>query len=110
MDAVKTAISIPDDLFQAAEAAAKRLGISRGRLYARAVESYLKTHGARAVTEALDEVYSDLEAGSNLDPELARMQSASIGEDDWECDGARSGGLRCHVPRVRGRFTEGLFW
>jgi metal-responsive CopG/Arc/MetJ family transcriptional regulator len=80
---MKTAISIPDDLFQAAEAAAKRLGISRSRLYCRAVESYLKRHGARAVTDALNEVYSGSDTVSGLDPMLARMQSASIGEEDW---------------------------
>ena len=39
LDEVKTAVSIPDDLFQAAEAAAKRLGISRRALYDK-IEKY----------------------------------------------------------------------
>lgn len=80
---MKTAISIPDDLFRAAEAAAKRLGISRSRLYAKAVESYLKRHGAKGITEILNEVYSGPDPDSALDPILVKMQSASIGEEDW---------------------------
>ena len=80
---MKTAISIPDDLFRAAEAAAKRLGISRSRLYSKAVKSYLKRHGAKRITEILNEVYSGLDPDSGLDPILAKMQSASIGEEDW---------------------------
>ena len=80
---MKTAISIPDDLFRAAEAAAKRLGISRSRLYSKAVEFYLERHGSKGVTEILNEVYSGLDPDSALDPILAKMQSASIGEEDW---------------------------
>ena len=78
---MKTAISIPDDLFTAAEATARRLGISRSRLYAEAVRVYLRSHGSRGVTDLLDEVYAD--TSSRLDPELERMQSASLPEDDW---------------------------
>jgi len=80
---MKTAISIPDDLFRAAEAAAKRLGISRSRLYSKAVEFYLKRHGAKGITEILNEVYSGRDPDSALDPILAKMQSVSIGEEDW---------------------------
>jgi len=32
---MKTAVSVPNDVFRAAERAAKRLGISRSELYAR---------------------------------------------------------------------------
>jgi hypothetical protein len=78
---MKTAISIPDDLFQAAEAAAARLGLSRSRLYAEAVAAYLEAHGSDGVTERLDEVYA--ESDSALDPALAAMQYASLGEEDW---------------------------
>ncbi len=66
---VKTAISIPDPLFRAAERAAKRQKVSRSRSYARAVEAYLKKQQAKGVKEALDAVYAS--ESSELDPGLA---------------------------------------
>ena len=78
---MKTAISIPDGLFEAAELAAKRLGMSRSRLYAMAVAEYLEQHAKDGVREKLDEVYAD--RSSELDPVLERMQHASIFTEDW---------------------------
>lgn len=77
---MKTAISIPDDVFQAAEAAARRTGKSRSQFYVEAVRLFLKAQGATGVTERLNEVYRDAE--SAVDPVLLRMQSASIGGDE----------------------------
>lgn len=78
---MKTAISIPDEIFEAAELAAKRLGISRSQLYAKAVAEYLAQNGAENVTEVLDEVYADRR--SELDPLLLHLQLASVAEEDW---------------------------
>ncbi len=66
---MKTAISIPDPLFKAAERAAKRQKISRSRLYAKALASYLRAQGEKGITEALDAVYAT--ESSDLDPGLA---------------------------------------
>lgn len=38
---MKTAVSMPDDLFHLAEAAARRLRVSRSELYANAITEYL---------------------------------------------------------------------
>ena len=54
---MKTAISIPDHLFNAAERAAKRQKISRSRFYAMAVAAYLKAQREKGIKEALDAVY-----------------------------------------------------
>ena len=78
---MKTAISIPDALFRAADRAAKRQKVSRSRFYARAVEAYLKTQQAKGVKEALDAVYAS--ESSELDPVIARIQSLSIGREEW---------------------------
>ncbi len=78
---MKTAISIPDRLFQAAERMAKRLGMSRSRLYAEAVEAYLTSRRTTGVKEALDAVYQS--EASELDPALATMQEASLPREDW---------------------------
>jgi metal-responsive CopG/Arc/MetJ family transcriptional regulator len=42
---MKTAISIPDDLFRAVEACSRRLKLSRSRLFASAAREYLARHG-----------------------------------------------------------------
>jgi metal-responsive CopG/Arc/MetJ family transcriptional regulator len=56
---MKTAISIPDQTFDAAEQLVKRLGISRSELYSKAISSYIKEHRNDSVTEALNEIYAD---------------------------------------------------
>jgi metal-responsive CopG/Arc/MetJ family transcriptional regulator len=78
---MKTAISIPDPLFEAAEKVAARLEVSRSQLYAKAVESFLAGHQADDVTRRLDEVYTAQE--SQVDPALAQMQALSLGDKTW---------------------------
>ncbi|MGO8690864.1 MAG: hypothetical protein ACLQLG_14675 [Thermoguttaceae bacterium] len=78
---MKTAISIPDPIFQAAEEAAARLSMSRSQLYSKAVAAFLELHAPTNVTQQLDQVYS--ENPSALDPLLARLQSLSLAGDAW---------------------------
>ncbi len=56
---MKTAISIPDDLFEQADRLARALKTSRSELYSRAVREYVARHSADAVTEALDALYAE---------------------------------------------------
>jgi len=78
---MKTAISLPEEIFSAAEEAAHRLGMSRSQLYARAVAEFLERHRGMGVREALDSVYTT--ESSRVDPVLFRMQASSIPEEDW---------------------------
>ena len=78
---MKTAISLPDELFDAAEKMARRLGMSRSQLYATALREYLEAHRSRGVTVRLDEVYSS--ADSRLDLRVAEAQTASLDDEDW---------------------------
>jgi len=78
---MKTAISIPDGLFAAAEEASQRLGLSRSQLFRRALELYLEEHGTEGVTEKLNEIYSD--ADVPLDPVLERLQFALLDRESW---------------------------
>jgi predicted transcriptional regulator len=57
---MKTAISVPDDVFDKAEAVAKRLKISRSELYCRAVREFLDAHSPDRVTAAWDAVIDEL--------------------------------------------------
>ncbi len=79
---MKTAISIPDELFRAGEKAAERLGMSRSELYRRALREFLAQHEQAAITEALDAVYTT-EESSTLDPVLGQLQAASLEPKDW---------------------------
>jgi metal-responsive CopG/Arc/MetJ family transcriptional regulator len=78
---MKTAISIPDDVFDAAEEMAKRIGMSRSQLYATAVRDYLDAHRSRGVTARLDQVYERID--SRLDLRVAEAQTSSLDEEDW---------------------------
>ncbi len=79
---MKTAISIPDEIFAVAELVARRTGMSRSELYTRAVKAFLKSYKNEGVTEALDEIYGD-DTSSELDPILARIQAVSLPRDEW---------------------------
>jgi hypothetical protein len=78
---MKTAISIPDSIFKAAEKLASRLGFSRSELYAKAVAEYLQKHQNDGVTKKLDEIYS--EESSQLDFGIQALQATSIDKDEW---------------------------
>jgi len=78
---MKTAISIPNDVFEAADAAARRSGMSRSQFFVEAVRLFLRNHGDRGVTERLNEVYGDSDSG--VDPVLFQMQLATIAREKW---------------------------
>ena len=78
---MKTAISIADEVFEAAEEMAERLGMSRSQLYAAAVREYLEAHRNRGVTARLDQVYQSTD--SRLELRVAEAQTASLDDEDW---------------------------
>jgi metal-responsive CopG/Arc/MetJ family transcriptional regulator len=78
---MKTAISIPDTLFQAAEQFARRMGMSRSELYAHAIEQYLQAHRDEGITAALDAIYQD--TPSKIDPALAKAETRAVSKDRW---------------------------
>lgn len=78
---MKTAISLPDPLFEAAEELAARLAMSRSQLYVAALEAYLRSHRDEGITERLNRVYAT--EPSELDSVIAGIQSASLPREDW---------------------------
>ncbi|MGA3167172.1 MAG: hypothetical protein ABSF14_13770 [Terriglobia bacterium] len=78
---MKTAISIPDPLFQEAERLTKRLRIPRSQLYARALEAYLQCQRSKGIKEALGQVYST--ESSELDPVISQLQAMALGREEW---------------------------
>ena len=62
---MKTAVSIPDRLFQRAEALARRLGKPRSQLYQEALLEYVARREPESVTEALNELAEATAAGDD---------------------------------------------
>ena len=78
---MKTAISIPNSIFEAAEKLAKRFGISRSQLYTNAVTEYLRDHQKDGLTEKLNEIYQ--QESSELDPICHALQFSSLQKEEW---------------------------
>jgi metal-responsive CopG/Arc/MetJ family transcriptional regulator len=57
-ETMKTAISLPDSLYTEAERTAKRLGIPRSQLYAKALEEFIQRHDRQMVSERLNKTYA----------------------------------------------------
>ena len=60
---MKTAISLPDDVFQEAERLARRLKKSRSELYREAVAEYVARHDPEAITEAMNRLAGEVCTG-----------------------------------------------
>lgn len=78
LSTVKVAVSIPDAVFEAAEALAARRQCSRSSLYAQALEHLLAAEDRDEVTARLDAVYA--EESSELDPALRDAQARALAE------------------------------
>ena len=78
---MKVALSIPDEIFESAESLAKRLGVSRSRLYATALAEFVAKQRGRKITERLNRVYSAEESG--VDAATRRLQQRSIERERW---------------------------
>ena len=78
---MKTAVSMPDDLFRLADATARRLRVSRSELYAKAIAEFLERQDASAITGRLNDVYSRHPA--KVDSGLHRAQLKSLEKDAW---------------------------
>ena len=77
---MKTAISVPDELFSQGEKAAQDMGVSRSELYAKALAEFLRKRRGEELTRKLNEVYADGE--SDLDPVLHEMATETLRRND----------------------------
>ena len=78
---MKTAVSIPDDVFSDAERLAKRLKKSRSQLYSHALREYVARHAPNEVTAALDEVCADV--GQEDSGFIAAASRRTLGRSEW---------------------------
>lgn len=78
---MKTAISLPDDVFEAAEREARRSRKSRSQLYAEALSEYLARHSPDEVTETMNRVVDDV--GGTSDPFVAEVAGRILQRTEW---------------------------
>ncbi len=78
---MKTAISIPDELFKGAERLARRTKKSRSRLFSDAVREYLARHAPEEITETMDRTCAAL--GREPDPFVSSAASRVLERSEW---------------------------
>ena len=78
---MKTAVSIPDEVFDKADRLARRMKKSRSELYSRALAEYLARHSPDPVTEAMDQVCADL--GAKTDDFVSTASRRILERSEW---------------------------
>jgi predicted transcriptional regulator len=78
---MKTAISLPDAVFEQAEKLARHLKTSRSDLYARALTEYLARHAPDEVTAALNNVAAATD--TRLDKPVRRAAIKRLRDSEW---------------------------
>lgn len=78
---MKTAISVPDDVFQLSERLAKKLQISRSAVFAMGVKRLGEEFDDEEITRNLDAFYGKNRA--ELDPVIVQMAVLSLPKEEW---------------------------
>ena len=78
---MKTAVSIPDEIFESAERLARRTKKSRSRLFSDAVREYLARHAPEEITAAMDRVCAEL--GDSEDEFVASAARRILKQSEW---------------------------
>lgn len=78
---MKTAVSVPDDVFERAERLARTAGRSRSEVYSSALREYIARHAPDEVTEALDRVAGEI--GEGPDPFVDEAARRVLAATEW---------------------------
>jgi len=78
---MKTAVSIPDEVFEKVERLARRTRKSRSQLFSDALREYLARHAPDEITAAINEVCASL--GDEVDPFVARAARRTLERSEW---------------------------
>jgi metal-responsive CopG/Arc/MetJ family transcriptional regulator len=84
MESIKTAISIDKSLFAQANALARKMKVSRSRLFVIALEDFIRQQENREILEKINAVYAD--EPDEAEKELRRKMRQSFGrlvEGQW---------------------------
>lgn len=78
---MKTAISVPNDVFQLSDRLAKKLRISRSAVFAMGVRKLGEEFDDEEITSRLNDYYGKQRA--ELDPVIVQMAAISLPNDEW---------------------------
>jgi metal-responsive CopG/Arc/MetJ family transcriptional regulator len=78
---MKTAVSIPDDLYQGAERLARRTKKTRSRLFSDALREYLANHSPDEVTEAMNKACAEI--GETKDSFVSSATRRILERSEW---------------------------
>ena len=78
---MKTAVSIPDDVFEGAERLARRTNRSRSRLFSDALKEYLARHTPDKVTEAMNSALAQI--GEAQDSFVSSAARTALEQSEW---------------------------
>jgi metal-responsive CopG/Arc/MetJ family transcriptional regulator len=82
---VKTAVSIPDDVFEGGERLARQTKKSRSQLYGDALREYIARHTSEEITDAMNRVCLELERhpGEKRDEFVSLAGHRILERTDW---------------------------
>ena len=78
---MKTAVSIPDEVFEGAERLARRTKRSRSRLFSDALKEYLARHSPDKVTEAMNQACAAI--GDAQDEFVSSAARRILEKSEW---------------------------
>jgi antitoxin MazE6 len=78
---MKTAVSVPDDLFAQIDRLARRSNRSRSEVYSTALREYLARHEPNEITAALDRVVAEI--GSEDREFIDAAARGTLGRTEW---------------------------
>ena len=78
---MKTAVSIPDNVFEEAERLARRTKRSRSQLFSEALREYVARHAPEDVTDAMNQVCA--EVGGAVDEFVASASRRVLEGSEW---------------------------
>ena len=78
---MKTAVSIPDDIFEGADRLARRTKRSRSRIFSDALKEYLARHSPDKVTDAMNQACAEI--GNAHDSFVAAAARRTLERTEW---------------------------
>jgi hypothetical protein len=78
---MKTAISVSDEVFELSDKLAKKLKVSRSKIFAMGVKKLAEEHDEDKITERLNKFYDKEKA--EIDPVVMKMATLSLPKDEW---------------------------
>ena len=78
---MKTAVSLPDSVFEAADKLAAKQGWSRSHLYAEALTEYIEKHGEDSIVKSLNSLCKEVD--TSLDQDLSWASKEILKRSEW---------------------------